>query len=324
MSDTHTQRTRLAPSPTGALHLGNARTFLVNWAIARRERWSIVLRVEDLDGPRVKPEAIEGVCRTLAWLGIDWDTGPLVQSQDLGPCREAMGQLARAGRAYPSAVSRAEVESAASAPHPGDHEVWFGPQLRPAGWGAGRSFEDTGTAWRFVVPEGPEARVGFVDRFAGAQGVDVGGTVGDFVIWTRRGVPAYQLAVVVDDHRQGVTRVIRGDDLISSAGRQLLLWRALGLGPEPEYWHLPLVVGPDGRRLAKRHGDTRVDRYRGLGVPAEAVVGLCAWWCGMTPERRLMSAREFAAGLDVSMMPRAATVMGMEDEAWLHGCASRR
>lgn len=285
--------------------------------------WSVVLRVEDLDGPRVKPGAAAGLCRTLEWLGIDWDTGPLIQSQELGPSRQAMDTLARAGLVYPSAVTRSEAEQAASAPHAGDHEARFGPLLRPAGWGTGRGFDDTGLAWRFVVPEGEAGRVGFVDNVAGPQSVDVGGTVGDFVVWTRRGVPAYQLAVVVDDHRQGVTQVVRGDDLIGSTGRQLLLSRALGLGPEPAYWHLPLVVGSDGRRLAKRHGDTRVERYRELGVPPEGVIGLCAWWCGMTAQRGRMSAREFAAGLDVSMMPRGATVMAREDEAWLHGCASR-
>ena len=245
-------RTRLAPSPTGSLHLGNARTFLVNWALARRRGWRILLRIEDLDGPRVKPEAVDGVRRTLEWLGLDWDEGPVVQSDDLEPYREAMRRLAAEGKAFPCALTRGQIAAAASAPQEGSHELVYPGSLRPRSWE--RAFTDAETNWRFLVPDAP---VSFDDAFAGPQSFDLSKTIGDFIVWTKRGMPAYQLAVVVDDHRQGITEVVRGDDLLESGARQRALYRALGYAPEPRLWHLPLVVGPDGKRLAKRHGDSR-------------------------------------------------------------------
>ena len=311
-----TETTRLAPSPTGALHLGNARTFLVNWAIARQRGSRIVLRIEDLDGPRVKAGAVESCIQTLRWLGIDWDEGPWTQSDDLRPHAGAMERLAAAGLTYPCELTRAQIEEAASAPHEAGGvgtESRFSPELRPAGVGP-RGFDDPSTNWRLVVPEGS---VGFTDGFVGTVRQAPAETVGDFVIWTKRGQPAYQLAVVVDDHRQGVTQVVRGDDLLDSAARQLLLYRALGYHPEPAYTHLPLVVGPDGRRLAKRHGDTRVAAYRGTGSPAERVVGLLGYWCGISPTRAAMSADEFCAGLDLASMPRDRVVFSEEDDRWL-------
>jgi len=322
--------TRLAPSPTGALHLGNARTFLINWALARRAGWRIILRIEDLDGPRVKPGAIDGTLRLLEWLGIDWDEGPLIQSQDLGPYGEAMSRLARAGLAYPSELTRAQIEAAgagapaasdeslaaeaASAPQEGTREVVFPAGLRPAL--TAHEFDRPEVNWRLVVGPG---EIGFEDRFAGPQRFEPARTIGDFLIWTKRGQPSYQLAVVVDDARARVTDVVRGDDLLESAARQLVIYRALGLGPEPAYWHLPLVRGPDGRRLAKRHGDTRLDRYRELGVRAERVIGLAGWWSGAGPAREAMTAAEFMQRLDLSTMSRSAVVFTAEDEAWLLG-----
>ncbi len=308
--------TRLAPSPTGALHLGNARTFLVNWALARTRGWQIVLRLEDLDGPRVKPDAARAAVDTLAWLGIDWDVGPVCQSADLEPYRLAMDVLARSGRAYACAATRGEIDAAASAPQEGVSESCFPSSLRPA-FGPGPFEEAAGMNWRFVTPPG---QVAFVDEFAGDQRHEPARTVGDFVIWTRRGQPAYQLAVVVDDHRQGVTHVVRGDDLLDSTARQLLLYRALGLTPEPAYLHLPLVRGPDGRRLAKRHGDTRIDSYRSRGVSPERIIALLARWCGApdgAPGRGRMSAGEFRSALDLRTMPRGPVTFGPEDDRWL-------
>ncbi len=308
--------TRLAPSPTGALHLGNARTFLINWALARRRGWRILLRIEDLDGPRIKPGAADALIDTLQWLGLDWDAGPIVQSRDMAPYGAAMCHLARAGLAYPSELSRTQIEEAASAPQEGSHEVRFPPELRPPL--GPREFEPRDIPWRFATPPGP---VAFHDHFAGPQSFDPGTTIGDFLIWTRRAVPAYQLAVVVDDARQGVTHIVRGDDLLDSAARQLLLYRALALAPEPAYFHLPLVRGPDGRRLAKRHGDTRLDTYRAAGVPSERIIGLLAAWSGNgqpagkppTP----LAAADFAARFTVDTMSRESVVFTPRDHAWL-------
>ena len=311
-------RTRLAPSPTGALHLGNARTFLVNWALARRRGQRVLLRIEDLDTPRVKAGAAEATVDILRWLGIDWDEGPVVQSHDLSPYREGMRQLARAGLVYPSPLTRGEIEAAASAPQEGVRESRFPASLRPEEHRSGdrchrRDFDDESTNWRFVTPPGA---VEFEDEFKGRQSFDPSASVGDFVVWTRRGQPSYQLAVVVDDARQGVTGVVRGDDLLDSAARQVLLYRALTLQPEPVYLHLPLVRGEDGKRLAKRHGDTRLDTYQKQGVPAERVVGLIASWCGLG-EPRPMPAAEFAARLEVDKVPRHDIVFTREHDAWL-------
>lgn len=306
--------TRLAPSPTGALHLGNARTFLVNWAIARARGWRILLRIEDLDTPRNKPGAVEQAIDLLTWLGIDWDIGPVIQSADMDPHRAAMARLASLGLAYPCALTRSQIEAAASAPQEGAHEVRFPPELRPPI--EPRTFDNERTNWRFVTPD---HAVRFDDEFAGPREYRPFDTIGDFVIWTARGQPAYQLAVVVDDARQGVTHVVRGDDLLESTARQILLYQSLALCPPPRYCHLPLVVGPDGRRLAKRHGDTRLDRYRAAGVPRERIVGLCAHWCGMTAARRHMPTDEFRRRLDLGTIPKVPIVFTQEDEAWLLG-----
>lgn len=311
---------RLAPSPTGALHLGNARTFLLNWALARRGGWSLVFRIEDLDGPRIKPGAAEAIADTLHWLGIEWDTHPLgtaannalVQSTDLSPYREAMERLASRAAAYPSDLTRAQIEAAASAPQEGVSEVVFPASLRPPV--GPRGFDLPESNWRFVTPPGT---VGFDDAFAGRHVVDPAASIGDFVIWTKRGTPAYQLAVVVDDHRQQVSEIVRGDDLLPSAGRQLLLYRALGLGPEPRYTHVPLVVGADGRRLAKRHGDSRIDYYRSRGVRRERIIGLVAWWSGLLPSRQELSPDDLVAAVDLTLVPRTPAVFTPEDDAWL-------
>lgn len=315
-----TPTTRLAPSPTGALHLGNARTFLVTWALARQQNMRVVLRIEDLDTPRVKPGVLDLTVDLLAWLGMDWDQGPIVQSRDLQHHRDAMQRLVAGGHAFPDARTRKELEelaSAQSAPNEGSHELVFPASLRPAT--LPQTFHDDAPAWRFMTPAQP---VTFADAFLGPKITNPATTIGDFIIWTRRdaavpGQPAYQLAVVVDDARQGITHVIRGDDLVESTGRQLLLYRALGLPNEPSYLHLPLVRGSDGRRLAKRHGDTRLDTYRDRGVSAQRVIGLVAYWCGLTKQRQAMSAHELRDALRLSTIPQGSITFTAEDDAWL-------
>lgn len=306
--------TRLAPSPTGALHLGNAFAFLICWAMARRNGWRIILRIEDLDGPRIKPGAIDSCLHTLGWLGIEWDNAPLIQSTDLTPYINAMHLLASRALAYPSPLSRKEIELAASAPQEGAHDQHFPASLRPPL--TPRTFDpvDTSVGWRFATPAGP---VHFTDLCAGPQSIDPAQTIGDFIIWTKRAQPAYQLACVVDDARQGITHIIRGNDLLDSAARQLLLYRALHLSPQPTYCHLPLIRGIDGKRLAKRHGDTRVETFRGMGCKAEAVIGLIAYWAGLLPTRQLLSSTEFASGFDISTLPRSNITYSAEDHIWL-------
>ncbi len=308
--------TRLAPSPTGALHLGNARTFVVNWILARRHGWKILLRIEDLDGPRVKAGADRGAIEDLAWLGLDWDEGPTYQSADWDVYAGEMERLARAGLVYPCALTRKEIEAAASAPQEGGGEVRFDPALR--GEVCARGVDDRETNWRFVVDAG---EVRFADAFCGGVVREPAESIGDFVVWTKRGTPSYQLAVVVDDARQGVDRIVRGDDLLDSAARQALLRGALGYGREIRQWHLPLVVGEDGRRLAKRHGDTRIAAYRERGVRAERVIGLLMHWCGVGGSGgggvREMGLAEAGALLDLDRMSRERVVFDAECARWL-------
>jgi len=330
--------TRLAPSPTGALHLGNARTFLINWALARQNGWSIVLRIEDLDTPRIKPGVIDLTVDLLAWLGIDWDSGPLIQSDEPLPHVEAMEALAAKGLIYPCDLTRTQIEAAASAPQEGAHDVPFPASLRPARFPT--RFTDDQPSWRLAVAD---QAITFTDLFCGPQSHNPATTVGDFVVWTRRdpakrGQPAYQLAVVVDDARQGITHIVRGDDLLDSAARQILLYRALGVATQPRYLHLPLIKGSDGRRLAKRHGDTRLDTYRANGVSPERIIGLVAHWCGIgtlevgsppsdagrTPGAMpgampgaTMSPSEFRERLDLDKIPAHPITFTPESDSWL-------
>lgn len=310
--------TRLAPSPTGALHLGNARTFLINWAIARQAGQRIAMRIDDLAGPRIKPEAAQDALDILAWLGIDWDGQPLYESHDLTPYRSALENLHQRGLIYPCKCSRKDIERALSAPHEDDHERRYPGTCRPtsphSAEPSSQYLTANATAWRLIVPD---ETIHFTDQLQGPQSVNVQQHVGDFIVATKDGLPSYQLAVVVDDVRQGVTHVVRGDDLIQSTARQMLLYRLLNLAPLPQYLHLPLVLGPDGRRLAKRHGDTRVAAYRDAGATPQRIVGLLAYWSGLTPARQEMSAREFAQRFELSLLPRSPVTFTPEDEAWL-------
>ncbi len=267
---------RLAPSPTGAQHVGNARTYLIAWLAVRARGGRILLRIEDIDSPRIKPGAADQACMDLRWLGIDWDEGPIVQTRRLPLYEAALRQLQAREMIYPCDCSRSDVERSASAPHP-EHEgpVYPGTcsHRRVADAAA---LDDQPYAWRFRLRDDSYS---FVDGFRGPTHVNLREVGGDFVVWKSAGTPAYQLAVVVDDAALGITEVIRGDDLIPSTPRQLLLYQALELGP-PQFVHVPLVLGPDGRRLAKRHGDTRLTTLCAAGVRPEALLGLLAWSCG--------------------------------------------
>jgi glutamyl-tRNA synthetase len=309
-------RTRLAPSPTGALHLGNARTFLVNWALARQRDWEIVLRIEDLDGPRMKADAAAEAIDVLGWLGLDWDEGPHYQRRDLSPYRAALERLAGQGDIYPCRCTRREIEAASlSAPHGDEHELRYPGTCRPAEPTPlpPAALDDPGAAWRLRVPTGVTE---FTDAFIGRHEHDMQATSSDFLVATKDGLPSYQLAVVVDDARQRIDHIVRGDDLLASTHRQRLLQQRLGLDTAIEYLHLPLIIGPDGRRLAKRHGDSRISHYREQGVSAERIVGLLAEWCGLGAGREL-SADDFVAEFDLASLPRQQIVFTPTADAWL-------
>jgi glutamyl-tRNA synthetase len=291
---------RLAPSPTGALHLGNARTFLLAWLSVRSRGGTLLLRIEDIDGPRVKAGAMAQALDDLRWLGLDHDGEVVVQSDRLERYAAAARTLVASGAAYPCTCTRSEIEDAASAPHEVavDGPVYPGTcrgRFRDVADAKARTGRDA--ALRFRVDVGA---VPFADGFAGPQ---AGRLRGDFVVQKRDGGPAYQLAVVVDDAAQGVTEVLRADDLLPSTPRQLLLYRALGLQP-PAFVHVPLVVGADGLRLAKRHGDTSLRHLRARGVRAERLVGHLAFLCGLRPRGASCTARELLGDFDLARLPR--------------------
>lgn len=247
------------------MHLGHARTFHAAWQRATRAGGALVLRVEDLDPLRCRPVFTRQMFDDFAWIGITWTEGPFYQAQRTTVYVDAWRRLRDAGVIYPSRVSRKEVRDAAHAPHE-DEEG--GEPLFPIEWrapaGSERDHaEPYGVTWRFRVPDGEMVR--FTDARRGEQAFEAGRDFGDFVLWRRDGVPAYELAVVADDIAMGITEVVRGEDLLLSTARQLLLYRALGATP-PAWCHEPLVRDRAGRRLAKRYGalSLRTLRERGL------------------------------------------------------------
>ena len=304
--------TRLAPSPTGALHLGNARTFIVNWALGRQLGWKIVLRIDDLDGPRIKAEAAQQAIEDLQWLGLNWDLGPIYQTQDTEPYLAALRQLQAMGAIYPCDCTRSEI--AASAPQQGDHE------LRYPGACAALDQDDVELAcqpsdycWRIRCPD---IAATLHDEFIGDATQNIQQQVGDFVVLTKQGLPSYQLATVIDDARQGVTDIVRGDDLLDSTFRQRHLQQMLGIEhTDLKYWHLPIVVGEDGRRLAKRHGDSRLRHYREHGVSAERILGLLRSWCGGS--REPCSVQWFLDEFSIHQLSPDRIIMTHEDDDWL-------
>lgn len=265
---------RLAPSPTGKLHLGHARSFLLAWWSARAQFGKVRLRLEDLDGERARPEYVDACKRDLEWLGLDWDGEPRVQSTGLANIVAAARALERRGLAYPCVCTRGDLRAAASAPQAGTTELRYPGTCRDRDWSA-HGLQDaprSSAALRFRVDAG---KVTVLDAFAGAKDFDVAQEVGDFVILRRDEIPSYQLAVVVDDAEDEVTEVVRGDDLLPSAARQLLLERALGLETK-RYVHVPLVTDCAGRRLAKRADDLGLSTLREAGVDPRAIVGWVA------------------------------------------------
>lgn len=271
-------RGRLAPTPTGLLHVGHARTFALAAARCAAAGGTLVFRTEDLDAARCKPEFAQAAIDDLRWLGLAWQEGPdvggphapYVQSERLPWFREVWRRLQATGAIYPCEMSRRDVERALGAPHAEDDaEPIFPPELRPAA-GAGRDLVEPGAHnWRFRVPDGETIR--FDDALQGPQCFVAGRDFGDFLVWRRDGFPSYELAVVADDHAMGITEVVRGADLLLSTARQLLIYRVLGWTP-PLWAHAPLVLGADGKRLAKRSAGLSIRELRAAGkTPAESL-----------------------------------------------------
>jgi glutamyl-tRNA synthetase len=267
-------RGRLAPSPTGYLHAGHARTFWTAQQRADSAGGTLLLRIEDLDPDRSRREFTEAMMEDLRWFGFRWQEGPdcggpfspYVQSRRGEFYRAGFETLRRAGLVYPCYCSRLDVQRALQAPHAGQEEPVYPGTCRPPARGPGVR----PPSWRFLVPEGEV--IEFEDRCQGFQRFVAGRDFGDFVVWRHEGVPSYQLAVVLDDATMRVSEVVRGADLLLSTARQLLLYRALGL-TAPAFYHCPLVRDESGARLAKRHQALSLRALRQQGLTPEAIRG---------------------------------------------------
>jgi len=296
---------RLAPSPTGALHLGHARTFLIAWLAARDAGGRVVLRIEDLDATRARPEAVAGGIEDLAWLGLDWDEGPYVQSERIEGYLRSLGRLIASDRVYPCTCTRGDLARAASAPHAGEEGPSYPGTCARRSAADARTLGDRPFAWRFRVPQG---RIRWDDLVRGATGDEPSLIGGDFVVARSSGVISYQLAAVHDDAALGVTQVIRGADLVPSTPRQILLYRALGWA-EPAFGHVPLAVGPDGRRLAKRDGSIKIAAVREAGVDPRRFVGWLARACGWSSVVEPSRPGDWIGRFDLAKVPEGAWIV---------------
>ena len=291
-------RGRLAPSPTGLLHVGHARTFWIASQRAAARRGTLILRNEDLDPQRCRAEFVDATIEDLNWLGISWQEGPdcggpfapYTQSERRNLYLQAWKRLRETAAIYPCSCSRKDVALAVGAPNDGDDEPIYSGKCRPASSWPGaarlrrrgtdeasvatRTDEPAGFNWRFRIPDGEE--ICFDDLRLGPQRMVAGRDVGDFIVWRRDDVPAYQLAVVVDDAAMGITEVVRGADLLKSTARQILLYRALGL-PIPNFYHCDIVRDDAGVRLAKRHDSLSIRKLREMGWTAERVREADLW-----------------------------------------------
>jgi glutamyl-tRNA synthetase len=297
-----TPRFRFAPSPTGALHIGGARTALYNWLAARGSGGSLVLRIEDTDLERSTPENVEQILEALRWLELDWDGEPVSQASRRDRHRAALEQLVESGAAYPDPASGEEVK------------VWKEAHGGAAYRGEARPGE--GAAIRLRVPD--EGATVVEDRIRGPVSFP-NNALDDFVIARGDGTPLYNLAVAVDDLEMGVTDVVRGDDHLSNTPKQLLVIRALGAEP-PRYAHLPLLHGPDGKKLSKRHGAASVQELRDAGYLPAAVrnyLALLGWGAG--DDATIMSTDELISRFSVERVGRAAAIFDEQKLRWLNG-----
>ncbi len=310
-------RGRFAPSPSGEMHLGNAWTALLAWLQVRSRGGAVVLRIEDLDPDRSRPEYAAQILRDLAWLGLDWDEGP-DSGGPCGPYRQderrglyaaALDCLIARGLVYPCWCTRAEIRAAASAPHPGEDEGAYPGTCRP---GNGRvAPPGRRPALRLAVPD---ETIAFTDGVHGRVAHNLAHACGDFVVRRADGVHAYQLAVVVDDAAMGITHVLRGDDLLASTPRQLYLYRLLGLTP-PAFAHVPLLLSPDGHRLAKRQRGLSLAALRARGVVATAITGFLAHRANLIPVPEPVRPRDLLAAFSLAKLPTEPVVVRDEDFA---------
>ena len=323
-------RVRFAPSPTGELHVGNARTALFNWLFARHHGGVFVLRIEDTDRSRTTKAFEENLLEELRWLGIDWDEGPGVggahgpyhQTERLEIYRDCLDRLIAAGKVYPCYCTEAELEA--------ERASLVARRLMPRYLGKCRQLseaeqkrlcaEGRSPVWRFRVEAGP---IAFDDLIRGPMAFQ-GEAIGDFIIVRSNGIPAYNFAVVVDDHAMEISHVIRGEDHLSNTAAQILLYRALGLAP-PVFAHHALVLGKDHTKLSKRHGATSVGAFRRRGILPEALLNyLALMGSSFEGGREIASAKEIVEGFSLERTGKGGAVFDEEKLLWLNGIYIRR
>ena len=309
-------RVRFAPSPTGYLHVGGARTALFNWLLARRQGGVFILRIEDTDLERSTEEMVEGILDGLRWLGLNWDEGPYRQSERLERYREAAQQLLQGGHAYPCFCTPEELKARRAAAEASGRPWMYDGVCRRLSQVEREKKLQAGQphALRFCVPEGGATR--FADQVLGGIEVEHS-SLDDFVLLRADGHPTYHLSVVVDDQDMRITHVVRGADHISNTFKQLLLYGALG-AEAPAFAHLPLILGADRTRLSKRHGATSVSAYRDQGVLPEAMVNylaLLGW--GHPEQKEMLGIEEMIEAFSLERVSKSNAVFDPEKLAWM-------
>lgn len=302
------KRGRFAPTPSGHMHIGNALSALLAWLQIRSQEGLFVLRIEDIDKPRSRPEFVRQIIDDLRWLGLDWDEGPDVGGP-YGPYEQgargelyeaALSRLADSGRLYPCYCSRAELMAIASAPHGLASEGPAYPGTCRSLTAEARTAKAAGKtpSLRFAMPDRP---IAFDDLVHGPQ-LALPGAGGDFVVQRADGIVGYQLAVVVDDDAMRITDVLRGADLLDSTPRQIALYEALGKTP-PQFAHVPLLHAPDGQRLSKRHSALALAEIRASGIHAEQAIGWIAYFARLIDRPEPVQAADLVAGFDLAKVP---------------------
>ena len=313
-----TIRVRFAPSPTGYLHVGGARTALFNWLFARQHGGVFALRIEDTDRDRSKPEHTETILGALRWLGLDWDEGPVFQSDGVDRHRADAHALLEAGRAYRDFTTAEELAQAREAAKADEADRRL-PRRRAEALSAGEAEEraESGEAHaiRFLVPEGETVWEDMVHEEMRFQNV----AIDDLVILRSDGSPTYNLAVASDDAEQRITHVIRGDDHLSNTPKQILLYEALGY-PVPTFGHVPMILGSDGKRLSKRHGATAAGEYEGQGLLPEAMVNFLAL-LGWSPgdDQEVMTMEVLVQRFSMERVLKKSSVFDLKKLDWLSG-----
>ncbi|HNZ36582.1 MAG TPA: glutamate--tRNA ligase [Candidatus Marinimicrobia bacterium] len=314
---TENTRVRFAPSPTGSLHLGGARTAIYNWLFARSVGGKFLLRIEDTDVERSRKELVNQICDSLQWLGLNWDEEPVFQSQRLELYQQKVTELLKAGKAYRCFCSSEELEAEKAATIKQNKAYRYSGKCRSLSLQQSEELMAQNKPYTVRIKLEPGI-IEWDDLVYGHIAVN-NNELDDFIIQRSNGIPVYQMAVVVDDIDMRITHIIRGEDHIPNTPKQINLFRAFGQ-PIPQFAHLPLLLGPDNKRLSKRHGATGVDEYREQGFPAEAVVNYLAL-LGWAPQndQEVLSIDEIIQQFQLTAISRKPAVFDIKKLEWISG-----